>query len=74
MIWESPAFPDYQWTVRGDVEQTYGAGFTDRLRDALIGVTDPAILEPFGRSRFIAVDNAAYAPLEEVGRSTGLLD
>ncbi|GBU17906.1 MULTISPECIES: putative selenate ABC transporter substrate-binding protein [Methylobacterium] len=74
VIWESPPYPDYQWTVRGDVDTIYGAGFTDRLRDALIGVTDPAILEPFGRSRFIAVDNAAYAPLEEVGRSTGLLD
>ncbi len=74
VIWESPTYPDYQWTVRGDVEQTYGAGFTERLRQALIGIADPAILEPFGRTRFIAVDNAAYAPLVEVGRSTGLLD
>ncbi|MGN8096590.1 putative selenate ABC transporter substrate-binding protein [Methylobacterium sp. 22177] len=74
VIWESPTFPDYQWTVRGDVEQTYGAGFTDRLRAALTGITDPAILEPFGRSRFIPVANAAYQPLVAVGRSTGLLD
>lgn len=74
VIWESPTYPDYQWTVRGDVEQTYGAGFTERLRQALIGIEDPAILELFGRTRFIAVDNAAYAPLVEVGRSTGLLD
>ncbi|MEE7439321.1 putative selenate ABC transporter substrate-binding protein [Methylobacterium oryzae] len=74
VIWESPTFPDYQWTVRGDVEQTYGAGFTDRLRAALTGIADPAILEPFGRSKFIPVTNAAYEPLVEVGRSTGLLD
>ncbi|MEE7488998.1 putative selenate ABC transporter substrate-binding protein [Methylobacterium oryzae] len=74
VIWESPAFPDYQWTVRGDVEQTYGAGFTDRLRAAVTGITDPAILEPFGRSTFIPVTNAAYEPLVEVGRSTGFLD
>lgn len=74
VIWESPAFPDYQWTVRGEVEQTYGAGFTDKLRNALTGITDPAILEPFGRSKFVPVTNAAYAPLLEVGRSTGLLD
>ena len=74
VIWESPTFPDYQWTVRGDVEQTYGAGFTEKLRAALTGITDPAILEPFGRSKFIPVTNAAYAPLLEVGRSTGLLD
>jgi phosphonate transport system substrate-binding protein len=74
VIWESPTFPDYQWTVRGDVEQTYGSGFTEKLRAALTGITDPAILEPFGRSKFISVTNAAYAPLLEVGRSTGLLD
>lgn len=74
VIWESPAFPDYQWTVRGDVEQTYGADFTERLRGALVGITDPAILEPFGRSKFIPVTNAAYEPLVAVGRSTGLLD
>ncbi|MGU3538473.1 putative selenate ABC transporter substrate-binding protein [Methylobacterium sp. A54F] len=74
VIWESPPFPDYQWTVRGDADAVYGAGFTERLRAALTGITDPAILEPFGRSRFIPVTNAAYEPLIEVGRSTGLLD
>lgn len=74
VIWESPTFPDYQWTVRADVDATYGAGFTEKLRAALIGITDPAILEPFGRSRFIPVTNAAYDPLIEVGKATGLLD
>ena len=74
VIWESPTFPDYQWTVRGDVDAIYGDGFTAKLKAALIGITDPAILEPFGRSTFIPVDNAAYAPLIAVGQSTGLLD
>jgi phosphonate transport system substrate-binding protein len=74
VIWESPSFPDYQWTVRGDVDATYGPGFTEKLRAALIGITDPAILEPFARSKFIPVTNAAYAPVEQVGKSTGLLD
>ena len=74
VIWESPPFPDYQWTVRGDVDAIYGDGFTERLRAALVGITDPAILEPFGRSKFIPVDDAAYAPLIAVGQSTGLLD
>ena len=74
IIWESPAFPDYQWTVRGDADQTFGAGFTEKLKSALLGVTDPKILEPFGRSKFIPVDNAAYAPVEEVAKAAGLLD
>ncbi len=73
VIWESPTFPDYQWTVRADVDTIYGAGFTEKLKAALIGITDPAILEPFGRSKFIPVGNAAYDPLIEVGKATGLL-
>src|SRR6266478_4086108 len=32
VIWESPTFPDYQWTVRGGVDVLYGAGFTEKLR------------------------------------------
>ncbi|GJE03010.1 putative selenate ABC transporter substrate-binding protein [Methylobacterium isbiliense] len=74
VIWESPAYPDYQWTVRGDLDAVYGTGFTERLKAALVGITDPAILEPFGRSKFIPVTSEAYVPLIEVGRSTGLLD
>ena len=27
VIWETPTFPDYQWTIRGDVDATFGAGF-----------------------------------------------
>src|SRR5215510_14224396 len=32
VIWETPTFPDYQWTVRGDVDKVYGAGFKEKLR------------------------------------------
>jgi len=74
VIWESPPFPDYQWTLRGGMDETYGAGFTDRLRQALLDITDPAILEPFGRSKFVPVRNEAYEPLIAAARATGLLD
>ena len=36
--------------------------------------TDPAILQPFGRSKFVPADNAEYAPVEAVAKSAGLLD
>ena len=74
VIWESPTFPDYQWTIRGDVEATYGAGFTNKVKAALLGIDDPTILGYFGRSKFIPADNAQYAPIEEVGKATGLLN
>ena len=74
VIWESPTFPDYQWTVRGDVEKVYGAGFKQKLTAALLAIDDPAILQQFARSRFIPAKNSDYGPIEEVGKVTNLLN
>jgi phosphonate transport system substrate-binding protein len=74
VIWESPTFPDYQWTVRAGVDQTYGAGFKEKLRAALLSVDDKAILDQFGRSKFIPAKNSDYDPIEEVGKITNLLN
>ena len=74
VIWESPTFPDYQWTVRGDVEKVYGAGFKQKLTAALLAIDDPAILRQFARSKFIPAKNSDYGPIEEVGKVTNLLN
>ena len=74
VIWETPTFPDYQWTVRGDVEKVYGAGFKDKLTAALLAINDPAILDQFARSKFIPAKNSDYGPIEEVGKVTNLLN
>ncbi len=74
VIWQTPPFPDYNWTIRGDVDRTFGAAFKERVRAALLAVRDPAILTPFGRSGFIAAKNADYDPVESVAKSTELLD
>src|SRR5215218_2836853 len=68
VIWESPTYPDYQWTMRGDVDQRYGAGFKEKLRAALLAIDDPAILAQFARSKFIPAKNSDYAPIEEVAK------
>ena len=74
VIWQTPPFPDYNWTIRGDVDRTFGAGFKERVRAALLAVQDPAILTPFARSGFIAAKNADYDAVESVAKSTELLD
>jgi len=73
IIWRTPAYPDYNWTVRGDVDATYGEGFADRLQQALIGLEDRALLDAFPRSRFIAADNSLYAPILKTGQAIGIL-
>jgi phosphonate transport system substrate-binding protein len=74
VIWETPTFPDYQWTVRGDVEKTYGTGFKEGLRASLLAIDDPAILSQFARTKFVPAKNSDYRPIEEVGQATKLLD
>jgi phosphonate transport system substrate-binding protein len=74
VIWKTPAFPNYQWTIRGDVDDAYGAGFKDRVRQALLELDDPELLESFPRSGFIPVSNKDYAPIETVGEQIGILD
>jgi phosphonate transport system substrate-binding protein len=74
VIWESSPFPDYQWTIRGDVDATVGAGFTENVRAALLSIDDPAILSIFARTKFVPAKNEDYAPIEEVARTTGLLN
>ena len=74
VIWETPTFPDYQWTVRGDVDKVYGAGFKEKLRAALLAIDDTAILHQFARSKFIPAKNSDYDPIEEVGKVTNLLN
>lgn len=74
VIWETPPYPDYNWTVRGDVDATYGAGFKDKVKAALLAIDDPAILNQFARSKFIPAKNSDYTPIEEVGKATNLLN
>jgi phosphonate transport system substrate-binding protein len=74
VIWESPTYPDYNWSVRGDVDAAFGPGFKDRLREALLAIDDPAILASFARSKFIPASNRDYVPVEEVAKATGLFN
>ena len=74
VLWETPTYPDYQWTVQGDIDQRYGAGFKEKLRAAILAIEDPAILAAFGRSKFIPAKNSDYRPIEDVARLTKLIN
>ena len=72
VIWETPAFPDYQFTIRGDVDKTFGAGFKDKVKQAILGLEDQEILGFFARSKFIPASNNQYKPIEDVAAATKL--
>ena len=74
VIWKTPTYPDYNWTVRGDVDKNYGAGATAKLQDALLGMTAPDLLAAVPRKRFIKATNADYQAIFDVGKQVGLLE
>ncbi len=74
VIWRTPPYPDYNWSIRGDVEDRYGIGFTDTVRQALIGMRERELLDSFPRTSFIAADNSMYGPILEIGTAIGVFD
>ncbi|WP_168012302.1 putative selenate ABC transporter substrate-binding protein [Halomonas salinarum] len=74
VVWKTPHYPDYQWTIRGDVDERFGDGFADRVQQALLNMEDPELLESFPRSGFIPASNDDYAIIESVGQELGLID
>ncbi len=74
VIYKTPAYPDYQFTARGDLDKTYGEGFTAKLQKALISVKDQKILGAFPRTGFIKAENKDFEPILIVGKKIGLID
>jgi phosphonate transport system substrate-binding protein len=74
VIWRTPPYPDYQWTIRGDVDKRFGPGFGDKVAKALLAIKDPALLKAFPRSSFIPAKNSDYAPIERTAKVIGLID
>ena len=74
VIWQTPPYPDYNWTIRGDVDARFGEGFADRVQAALIGMDDPELLASFPRQAFIAAKSEDFIPIAETARALGLLE
>jgi phosphonate transport system substrate-binding protein len=74
IIWTTPTYPDYQWTIRNDVDQRFGADFKALVRKTLLEMNDPDLLASFPRQSFIPASNADYAPIEDTARAIGLID
>jgi phosphonate transport system substrate-binding protein len=74
VIWRTPTYPDYQWSIRGDVDGKFGAGFTEKVKNSLLSMNDPELLKSFPRSSFIPASNSDYTPIENTAKSIGLID
>ena len=73
----TPPYFNYNWSVRGDLDDTFGEGFAQRLQDALLAMHEDAnqvyLLEAFRTDSFVATRNENYAAIESVAKSLGML-
>ena len=74
LIWKTPSYPDYNWSIRGDVDKTYGEGFLLRVKKALLDLKDPEILASFPRSGFIEARNEIYEPILQTAIDVGIIE
>lgn len=74
VIWKTPPYPDYQWSIRGDVDARWGVDFKEKVQAALLEMRDPDLLASFPREGFIPASNAEFQPILEVAREIGLMD
>jgi len=74
VIWKTPPYPDYQWTIRGDVGKRWKAGFIQRVRDVLLAMKDPDLLNSFPRKSFVPASNIDYRPIWDVAKQIKLID
>ena len=79
MIWRTPGYHDYMWMGRPDLDERFGSGFSERVRQALLDLDpgDPEsakILELFGAGRFVPVEPGEHDQIEQTARELQLLD
>lgn len=74
VIWETPAYPDYQWTIRAGVDAKFGKGFKDKVQAALLNMNNLELLKSFPRSSFVNATNKDFEPVLTVAKKIGLID
>ena len=74
----TPPYFNYNWSVRGDLDESFGEGFTQRLQEALLNMhldsTQADLLEAFRTDSFVPSTNENYAAIESVAKSLGMME
>ena len=74
----TPPYFNYNWSVGGDLDESFGEGFTQRIQDALLNIhldsSQADLLQAFRTDSFIASTNENYATIESVAKSLGMLE
>ena len=76
VFYKSPRYHDYNWTIRGDLDETFGLGFTQNVKNALMDLdnNNSEILKMFSTDSFVATKNSNYDVIESIAVSVGIIE
>ncbi|MFT6181378.1 MAG: phosphonate transport system substrate-binding protein [Paracoccaceae bacterium] len=66
VIWETPAFADYNFTAHPELNKMFGEGFVAKLKKVLLECDDPAVLNALDRSKLVEVSNETFQSIADV--------
>ncbi len=77
-IFTTPSYHDYHWIAGPKTNERFGAGFTDKVRNAMLALdyTNPdqaKLLDNYGAKKFISTNVDNYAQIESIGRKLKLI-
>ena len=75
-FYTTPDYFDYNWTVRADLDEIYGEGFSNKFQEALLDLNPQEhaeILELFNTDKFVITNNENYQSIEDVGRQLEII-
>jgi phosphonate transport system substrate-binding protein len=77
-VFTTPSYHDYHWLAGPKTDRRFGAGFTDKVRTAMLALdhgkpADAGVLDGYGAKAFIATKESNYAEIESIGRKLRLV-
>lgn len=79
VFYTTPPYYDYHWVIRSDVDQKYGQGTAEKIKQALLKLNashegqEKQIMGAFDAANFIPTKNDNYKAIEDVARSLGIV-
>lgn len=73
VIWQTPYYADYNWTVHPRVETDFGVGFIGKLQQALVSIEDPSLLSALPRERLIPASNEEFEGIRQVAAELDMI-
>lgn len=75
VFYTTPAYYDYNWTIRGDIDETFGEGSTEKIKQAILSMDaeQQEILDMFQTDKFIESKNENYDAIRNVARGLELI-